>query len=300
MADHRWRMNWKVLRSGVIAIALLAVLFVPWRGTMGLPAVLEAAGHVSIHPPEAAQIQQVNAHNGEQVSAGAPLFVLVQPALRLEAEQTRMRINVILARLARRAGSADDLAFEGVLRTQLAESRARLAGLDERQSALRLQSPMAGRIVDRADLRPGQWVGKKTRLADVVDSAHLRVHAYVTEQNLARIERDAPARFVPDDGNHPAVELRVIGVEDVGAEQMPYPILASTYGGPLPMMPKRDGQPPRLDDGMYRVLLAPVDADVRPPQWRVAGQAVVEGPAESFAGRIMRHAASVFVRESGF
>ena len=299
MLGHEWHFNRKVLRTLLFTIVLLVALFVPWRGTVGLPAVMEAVEHVSIHPPEAARITSVAVVEGDNVRQGAALFTLEQPELELEARKAEGRIDVVRARLARRAGSAEDLAAEGVLRTQLAESRTRLAGLGERRQALRIVSPIDGSVVQRADLHVGQWVAKEEKLADVVSQDRARVYAYVREQNLARIEQGAAARFIPDDGSHASVDLRVVSIEDVGTERLPYPVLASTYGGPLPVTESRDDRGLRLDEGVYRVVLEPLDP-VRAPEWQLVGHASVEGPAESIAGRFARHAASVLIRESGF
>ncbi|GAB3673588.1 HlyD family efflux transporter periplasmic adaptor subunit [Salinisphaera aquimarina] len=299
MLGHKWRFNRNVLRTALIAIVLLAALLVPWRGTIGLPAVIEASEHVSMHPPEAARITHVGVVEGQRVAKGDMLVELEKPELLLESKKAEATIKVILARLARRAGSAEDLASEGVLRTQLAESRTRLTGLTQRRDALRIVSPIDGLVVQRADMQAGQWVGTQEELADVVSQHGARVFAYVREQNLARIEKGAQARFIPNDGSHPSVDLRVVSVEDVGTERLPYPVLASTYGGPLPVMAAADGEAPRLDEGVYRVVLETVD-DAPAPALRLPGHASVQAPPESIAGRFVRNAASVLIRESGF
>ncbi|MES1927179.1 HlyD family efflux transporter periplasmic adaptor subunit [Salinisphaera sp. T31B1] len=301
VSQRRLRWNRALLRTLLFGAGLVALLFVPWRGTLGLPAVLEAAEHAAIHAPEAARIKRVAVESGAQVSAGQTLFVLDKPELALGTEQARRKIDVIQTRLARRAGSQRDLDAEGVLRTQLAELRAELAGLAARERALVLESPFDARVVDRADLRAGQYVSAREELADLVAPGAGRVYAYVGEQDVARIELGAKARFIPDDGDHGARDLEVVRVEDVGTERLPYPVLASTYGGPLAVSPERTegDRALRLEDGVYRVVLRPVgEGDV--PRWRLAGTAVVDGPPESIAGRLFRHAASVFIRESGF
>lgn len=299
MWRHDWRLNRPIVRTALIASALLLALFIPWRGSIGLPAVLEASTHVGVQAPEAARIAQVAVAAGDQVQAGDLLFRLEKPELSLESEKAMRRIELIQARLDRRAGSAEDLASEGVLRRRLAEARIQLAGLRARRAELEIRSPVTGTIVRQADLHVDQWVSTELLLAEVVSQAAAEVFAYVREQNLARIEIGADARFIADDGVHTSVDLKVAGIEDVGTERLPYRVLASTFGGPLPVTASRERGDLRLEEGVYRIRLTPVSA-VAVPQWRLPGQASVEAPPESLAGRFLRHAASVLIRESGF
>ena len=299
MLRHRWQWNRRLVRTAVLAAALLAALLIPWRSTMPLPAVLEAATHARVHPPEPARVAEVPVAAGDRVAAGDVLVRLEKPALGLEAEKATQRMALINARLDRRAGSGEDLAAEGVLRRRLAEQRTRLAGLRERRADLVVRSPVAGRVVRRAELAPGQWVGRDELLAEIVGGSGVEIIAYVREQARARVQVGADGRFIPSDGAHEAIDVRVTAVEDVGAERLPHRLLASTHGGPLPVQQGRGQGEPRLEEGVYRVRLVPV-GEAAVPAWRLAGRASIEARPESLAGRFLRYAASVLVRESGF
>ena len=131
-----------------------------------------------------------------------------------------------------------------------------------------------------------------------------RVYAYVEAGQLRRIQADAPARFIPDGGVHSALDLHVLGIDDTASEQLAYPILADRYGGSLATVNDsgdRDARNdrPTLEGGRYRVTLAP-DEPTAAPEWQIRGEARVQGPPESIAGRLFRNAAGVFIRESGF
>lgn len=298
MSRRRWHWNRATARTLVIFGLLGLALFAPWRSTLPLPAVLDAREQARVHPPEAARVAAVAVATGDRVDAGDVLLRLDKPTLALEAEQTGRRIELIRTRLERRAGSAEELAAEMVLRRRLAEQQVRQAGLRARQAELVVRSPVAGTVVRRADLRPGQWVARSDLLAEVVGDDGVVVNAYVSEDQLGRVEVGAAGRFITDDGSHASVDVRVVGIEDVGAERLPHRSLASTYGGPLPVEPGGDGDP-RLADGIYRVRLEPV-VEHPVPAWRLPGTAAIEAPAESLAGRFVRYAAGVLIRESGF
>jgi len=303
MARRRFRWNRRSLRTLVIAGLVLVALFVPWRSTIPLPAVLEAATHARVHPPEPARVAAVAVAAGERVAAGDVLVRLEKPTLQLEADKAVQRIELIRARLDRRAGSGEDLAAEAVLRRRLAEQRTRLDGLRARTEDLVVRSPVDGMVVRRADLQPGQWVAREQLLAEVVGPEGVELVAYVREQSRARVEVGASGRFVPNDGAHDAVDVRVTAVEDVGAERLPHRILASTHGGALPVQRAQGGGQgggqPRLKEGVYRVRLTAV-GDPPVPAWRLPGRASIEAAPESLAGRFLRYATAVLIRESGF
>ena len=299
MLRHRWRWNRKVLRTLLLTALVLGGLFLPWRSTVSLPSVLEVETHARVHPPEPARIAAVPVAPGERVAMGDVLVRLEKPELELKARKARQRIAVIRSRLDRRAGSEEDLANTGVLRSRLAEQRTRLDGFRERMSDLVVRSPVGGTVVRLAELTQGQWVGREKLLVEVLGGPQVEVIAYVREQARARVETGATGLFIPDDGVHGTVEVRVTAVEEVGAERLPHRMLASTYGGPLPVRRTDSGGEPRLEEGFYRVRLAPI-GNATMPDWRLPGRATIEAPAQSLAGRFLRFAAAVLVRESGF
>lgn len=301
VSKRRISLNTRTIITIIGTCLLLGILFLPWQGRVSLPAVLEADAHVALFPPESAQLKKMPVLQDEHVSMGQIIYELEQPEIHLDLQQARRRIQAIKARLARRAGSADDLAQQGVLRTQMAELEAQISGLESRARGLEIRAPMSGRVDMPDVLHEGQWLDSQTRLADLVSQYSLRVNAFVREQDLERIRVGSSARFIPDDGNHDSVDLTVRSIDNVGAERLAYPGLASRYGGPLPVEERQreDEGGLRLEDGIYRVSLVP-DGDAPVRDWQVYGKVSVEGPAESLAGAIFRHAASVLIRESGF
>ena len=299
MIGHKWRWNRNVARTLVVFVLLFSALLIPWRSTMPLPAILDASSYSVVHPPEAARVATVRMKTGERVASDDVLVELEKPELEIEAEKASDRIDLIRARLDRRAGSVEDLAAEGILRRQLAEQRTRLEGLEQRQNDLVVRSPIAGNIVRRADLASGQWVGRDQLLAEIVGQDGVEVIGYVREQDRGRVEVGATGSFIPDDGAHKAVDVRVTAVEEMGTDRLPHRSLASTYGGPLKVRTTGSGDTLRLEEGVYRVRMK-TEAAIPVPAWQLNGRASIEAPAESLAGRFLRYAAAVLIRESGF
>ncbi|WP_271303455.1 HlyD family efflux transporter periplasmic adaptor subunit [Cobetia sp. MMG027] len=302
VSSRRIPWNTRTVVTCIAGCLVLGLLFIPWQGRVTLPAVLEADAHVALFPPEPARLKQQYVLQDESVRAGQVLYELEQPEIEMNLAQSRRQLQAVKARLARRAGSAEDLAQQGVLRNRLAELEAQISGLESRAHSLVMRAPIAGRIDMPEALHEGQWLDPRQQLADLVSQRSRRVHAFVREQDLERVIPGSEALFIPDDGSHDTVALHVRSIDNIGTERLAYPGLASRYGGPLPVEERRRGQNSgslNLEDGIYRVTMVP-DHDAPVRDWQVYGKVSVEGPAESLAGAIFRHAASVLIRESGF
>ncbi|MGL4454524.1 MAG: site-2 protease family protein, partial [Plesiomonas sp.] len=71
----------KLLRSGLILVAILALLLFPWRGSIRIPAVLEAENVSSLYAPIPAQVKALYVTDGQLVQAGEKLLDLTSPDL---------------------------------------------------------------------------------------------------------------------------------------------------------------------------------------------------------------------------
>lgn len=295
---RRLAANRRGVTTLLLLLAGLGLAAVPWRPTLSLPAVLEAEDIARLYPPEAAQVAELRAVEGEAVAAGAALLTLALPALEHEARQARRRLALMELRIERRGGSPEDLHQLVVLEQERVRQETVLAGIAERRARLTVTAPLAGRLDRLADLRPGQWVAPGEPLAVVVAPEPVRVFAFLPEEDIGRIRPGAPARFLPDDGQSPPVALTVAAVDETALAALPYPSLAARHGGPIAARPLSDGSL-RPERALYRVTLTPTD-ETRTPAWHLPGTALIEGPPRSWLADLARTAAAVLVRESGF
>lgn len=294
----RMQLNRRSLRTLAIAAGLIFLLFVPWRSSVSLPAVLVAADDVAIYPPEPAQMVAVRVHAGARVAKGDVLFTLQSPKLQNQMQLVARRLALLNTRLDRYSASPEDLHNLLILQREQAQTLTQLAGLRQRAEQLTLRAPFAGRIRYAASLRPGQWVGGDQRLAELVAPVSTRVVAFVNENDLPRIHPGARGRFIPRDGDNATVTLKTVFVDSTAVTSLSYPALASIYGGPEPVRKLKDGRL-RPARALYRVVLEPVDSRPATTQ-RLPGIAHVAAPPVSIAGRLFRAVAGAFIRQSGF
>ena len=290
------RRSW--FTAGILA-AGLAILFVPWSGTVHVPALLEVEETAQLFPPVAARVEQVDVAQGERVAAGQRLMTLRAPALEREIRQTEIRLELTRLRLARGAGDDVDRAETTILQNERTALESRLAGLETERRRLVVTSPMAGIVLElNPSLHAGRWLGVKDMLALVGDPNRLAARGYLAERDLWRVHPGAEARFVPDMPTRPSVALRLSDVSRAGVAAVDLVELASTAGGPVPT--RTDPQQRQVPtSGQYLShfrAAGPVEAG---PERAIRGVVHVQGEPESFAAAIWRQVLRVLVREAG-
>ncbi|SOD90769.1 site-2 protease family protein [Caenispirillum bisanense] len=283
---------------GLLAL-LAAVLVVPWRTAVPLPAVYEAARSHEVHAPEPAQVAQVLVAPGQAVRAGEPLVVLTQPHVDFQLALARLRVAVTQMTLDRAVTDEDRRADVPLLTADLQTQMAEEAGLVARQGRMTLTAAVDGVAADLLPgLRPGLWVEPTTVLLRVVGREDGRIVAYAGQDDLPHLQAGAAARFHPDDALAPALDGAVAAVETVNRPVLDHAMLSADQGGPIAARPDAERRltPER---SVYRVTITPAEGATAPDQVR-RGTVRVEGRPESLAVRLWRAVAGVLIRESGF
>lgn len=277
---------------------LLALAFVPWRGHVSAPAVLEAPRHAELYAPYPARVASHALSDGSRVAAGDALVRLDAPHLAFDLRRTALELDAARLQLARAAAGAAGTQEIGVLVERQAELEQRQSALREESARLVLRAPFAGTLRDLApDLHAGQYVPAEMPLARIVASGRARAIAFVEAADLPRLSEGAAARFLADDGLARAVGLRLVEIDPAGARILDRPVLASSNGGRLAVRGS-DTHRPVPASSLYRVLLEAPEGEA--PGSVATGIVRIEARAESFAARAWRQIAGAFIRETGF
>ena len=212
--------------------ALLLVL--PLDRHVDAPAVLTPIGAAPVVAGEAARIDQILVKAGQSVAAGTPLMVLTAPELERDVAATNVRIVKLQAQLDRAMSDAQDMANRPVIERELAREKDALSGLDRRKDRLVLRAPIAGQVADLdPEMHVGRWLGGAEVLAHILTPGRYDIQAYVSEDDIWRIEADARARFVPDDPVQASRAAKLVERASSASQVLDQPILASTNGGPI-------------------------------------------------------------------
>lgn len=288
-----------VLRTALLTMLLLAVLFIPWFRGIEIPALLEASRVSTLYAPAPSQIVQLHVRDSEPVSPGQLLLELASPDLEARLVIVRQRIAILQLQLRRQAARQDTVGDMLILQQELAASLAEHRGLTAQRERLQVRAPQAGVVRDiMPDLTPGGWLSPEMALLRVVGQENGRVQGYLQEDSLQRVAIGDNGHFIADDPALPAIPVRLTAIDPTGSAFLGEEKLASDRGGPVAV--RRDDQKrARPVQAWYGVRIEPIHPAEAPRQ-PVRGVVVVKGKAESLFTRVWRRTAALGLRESGF
>jgi putative peptide zinc metalloprotease protein len=289
-------------RTWVVVVCVsagFALVFVPLRTSISVPAVLQASSYATVFAPTPGRIRQVLIHDGQVVRAGDALLVLENPSLDKEVWLAETNVAIWDYRLGRQAGYGLDRDQRQVIAESLRAGLAELTGLEAKRDTMTLRAPIDGTVRDRADsLSAGRWIDQRVPVAYLVDERRMEVESFVPVDELAYVETGQRARFIPLDLTVPAVEAHVTEIAEVDEREFMVPYLASVHGGDVPVR-KDDKGRLKPEVSVYRVRLS-LDEAVPQADQVLAGRVHIEGRPSSLAKRIWGQAVAILVRESGF
>ncbi|MGQ7818898.1 HlyD family efflux transporter periplasmic adaptor subunit [Metapseudomonas furukawaii] len=288
----------KVMFTGLALGVILLALVVPWRGSVDVPALLEAARVSALHAPVAARLKAVHVRDGQAVEAGDLLLELDAPDLDSRQAIVRREIQILQLQLRRQSARSETAADAGILEQRLAEAVAEYRGLAAQRERLQLRAPQAGVVRDlQPDLTAGRWLNPAETLARVVEPG-LRLRGYLAEESLWRVKVGSEGRFIADDPARPAMAVRLDEVDATGVAYLELEALGSDHQGPIAVRrdEQRRAEPVQAQYGVRLSLLEPGIRTAQP----LRGVVVLDGEGQSWLGAAWRRLAALGVRESGF
>lgn len=289
----------RLLISLAVVSPLLALVFVPWQGTVSAPAILKANAESRIYSPYAARIEFVGVVPGQKVSAGQIIAELRSPDIenRLRTAQARVEtFRLLLDRIAFREDIADQ---EGIARQQLAKAVAEVSGYRAQIAALTLRAPFDGTIAWVPDVaRSGNWARPDTALALVVDTSGATLSAYLNEEDISRVRSGAQGRFYAFGETGAPSGVEVVSVAPSAEPLIRNLALASVFGGPIPARATENGQA-LPENGIYETRFRLLSKNTSSGR-ELTGYVRIDARTESLARRVWRQVSSVINRESGF
>jgi len=282
----------------LIPLFAVAILFVPWQAQLLLSGLLSAETEFTLYSPQSAKVQQVLVKEGDSVQADQVLIELSSPDLDFKIATAERHLAELKEQLAAQSLEVVSAQHNPMDMEALQSTLAELVGLREAQKKLTLRSHFAGRIRDLSDvLQQGEWLAKD-EVIGIVQSPRATVVAYAEEADLNRLQLGAKGRFYPEGGDVAPVPVHVITIDSVGTRQLTVPEISSTHGGEIAV--REDEQHHLIpEQGIYRVLLK-VDDGVDLQAITLRGRLSLATPAESLAGRLLRSALAVLIRESSW
>jgi putative peptide zinc metalloprotease protein len=295
---HTPRDRFTVRRAVAVLVILLAVMLLPWRGSIRAPAVLGAAQEQGLYAVSAARVVTAPPRIGAEVETGQEIMTLESPDLSYRLRQAQNRERMLNWQMVQQPLDAQNQQEGTALRARWEQADAEVAGLRAQIDQLTVRAPFAGRIAEMADgLQPGAWVSSRQKLIQLVGLEGARGEAFVTEAELRSLHEKTSVSFIADAPGSAHVKCS-IGITD----QMNLPVidslyLASSYGGPIPVQKDKAGALVPAE-AIFRVRLEQCDGDT--PPWRMRGVAHLESDWFSPATGLVRRMVGAVQKEMGF
>ena len=274
-ADLRWCRQTR--RSAAALLILSLALILPWQREVASPAVLGALQSQGLYAPAAGEVAETLVRDGQSVKAGQVLARLHSSSLEAQLALASARERDLAWQTAQQPFDPELQQRGPALRKQWQVAQEQVATLRQQMARLTLTAPFAGRAVDVSDaLRAGTAVAEGERLLDVVGPDGVKGEAFIDEAALSGLKPGHVARFVADGGEFLGVECRLGQIDRLNLPLLDQPLLASTYGGPIPTEQREHGLVPLA--ATFRVRLEQCERRGAPLR-ELAGVARLQGSA---------------------
>ena len=287
---------------GLFVIFIL-ILCVPWAQSINAPARLEPQSYTDVFPPRAAKIERLHVSNDQKVEAGALLVSLSSDSLELDLQQSRARLALLDAQIARRGSNLYERQFGTTLDDERRREEANYAGLTAQKDQLQITASQSGTISNLSpQIHAGRMVTMTTALMRLSDPNHYRLIALAPELDALRLAGEDEIIFIPDDPTLGTIRTQISHQAPTSRAHIDEAELTSNYGGKIAVHP--DTQNGLIPVNPVFEIGASLDRhiyDDLPNGGRtVRGLAKVKGPKESYAQRIGRQILRVLIREGDF
>nr|WP_321270773.1 HlyD family efflux transporter periplasmic adaptor subunit [uncultured Tolumonas sp.] len=281
----------------VITLIVVGLLF-PWQTTISLPAIIKAQNYTHIYSLEDAQVTAMHVKVGDSVNAGQQLISLNSDDIDHQINASQLNITTLQTKLAKIAGSRENLDMSLVLQKALMREQKIQAGLQLRKNQLSVISPFSGKIVDMRPIKSGQMISRNEPLISIVGNQGYEIVAFLPARDFDSIALKAHAVFIGNNGQKIPLSFRVTDISQMTIPSLPYPELGSDYNGPIAARQEKE-QELIPEQAYYKITLLP-DGSVKPQSLRTLGFVVIDGKPKSYLTRIWQSGAGIFIRESGF
>jgi putative peptide zinc metalloprotease protein len=281
---------------GFAAACMALILFWPWMHSVDAPALLIASNEEPLHVAEPAQISAIHVKEGQAVEQGGVLFETYSPDLNSKVIKARLELRSLEARSAQLTSLDDQKDLRLVVMSELKRAREQVASLEKLQSELTIRAPFSGTIVDLDQgLHIGVWQSPDRALATLISTGQTRARGVIRDTDLARLQVNAVATFIPEDVGQRSVAMRLTSIAAARDSKLPELALADVNGGSVETIDENGEQLARY--GSFEVSLT---SNQPAPHVAQRGFVQIEATATSPFALAWRQVARVLVREQGF
>ena len=301
-----WEMRSKIIKTSrfyltATLFTCLIILFIyPWNSTIKIPAVYKSQHKATLFSVAPGYIDSSFLIEGKSVEKNEILLTLNSPNIDHEIETTLQDVDILKLQAKRIAASSEDLSNIQIIIQQLQESRSKLNGLYEKKNELTIRAPISGVVYDMQEsLHHGRWINETLPIATIIVSDKPTIEGVVSEEGLAWVHLQSSAKFIPENPQLNSIWTFVQEIEQANLQALDIPILASVFGGKVPVQYDESNQMVP-DKSVYRVRFNISSVEDVSVEQVIRGVVHIEGETQSFINRAYKLVVSVLLKESGF
>ncbi len=277
-----------------LAGMFLLVLAVPWKAEVRGAGVVHASRQNAIFAPYPAVIAAVRPRG--PVEAGDILVQLDSPDLRAHGSRNQAKALALDAQLTGLQATDRGLEQASATSERLGEQLAEVQATGEELSRLKLRAEFTGIWLDLdPQKQAGSWVNGKEPLGMLIDPQRWQIDVFIEQGDVERVSPGAHAIFYLEH-RIDALRGKVIDIDTTPVSRLDHPMLATRYGGPIPLAAQTQELIPAEPRFRVRVELD----DPLESQREARGEAVIDATPRSLLLVGLRNLFAVLIRESGF
>ena len=297
---HKLRSQMSFNRASLITLsimlALIALLIVPWKTTVSVPAVMTFERYISLYPSEESEIISWQIIPNARIEKGQSLVELYAAELDKEVAITRNKLDQLDLKWQRSSSDISGLSSSLVIKTEIARETSRLQASQAQQAKLSIRAPFNGVIGEWLPLKKGDYVNPNMALATLYDDQSVLVKAYISGQLVTKIQADQASRFIANDGTVLEGALYIDKIIPTAITELNTLGLSSLYGGAIASQQLEESIIP--NEAIYEVHLKLKQGAKLSKQ--TLGEVSLFVKPESYLMIGLRHLYGVFIKESAF
>jgi putative peptide zinc metalloprotease protein len=285
---------WVLLSFSVMC---LSFLFIPLNETLTINAVIQGKPFKSIFVRVGGRLDGLLATEGQFVKKGQLIARLVNPSL--DSELRLIKNRLMSQQKLKQLAALDQGAwkYNAVISAEIARLETETIVLTERLKSLLIYAPIDGIVTDIvAGMFVGQWLGDGHQLFDIRGDEGFKITAYISEENVSRIENNSTCRFSLSQWNYRKYLCKLVSIERSSAIYINEKMLVSLYGGNISanyvgkkLIPEQAHYKIRADIDKYDINI----------KQKLMGTVEIDAVHKSLFQKFRRWAIAVIVRETG-
>ena len=292
-------LSFNFIRTILFISVLFFLLFYPWKNYQKIPAILQSENFISIYAPEEAQIKRVHIKEGDKVQKDQLLIELTSPSLNYKINQTIGKLELAELQINNALQSKINREQLLSLRSKKNKLETEILNYNKIESSLNIRAPFNAEITFLQKFKKDQWVNQEDPLLSLVDKDTQTIFAFISEKNIAKIDRTKDLFFISSHIDSPKIPLLIKSISKSPVNNFNlFPIVTSLYSGPIAA--RENSSSDIISEQAYYLVIMNLVEDITKVDQKMLGSVNIAIYPTSFAERIYKYVYAVLIRELSF